>query len=60
MSDKPSEERRHKPDFPAHEVYLKGRYHLEKNTPEAFDRSAEYFNQAVLLDPDYAEPHIAG
>ncbi len=36
------------------ELYLKGRYHWNRRTQEGFDRSIEYFQQALELDANYA------
>jgi len=38
----------------AYELYLKGRYHWNKRTLEGIRKSAEYFNQAIEKDPNYA------
>ena len=38
----------------AYEAFLKGRYFLEKRTPEGCGRGIEYFKQAIALDPTYA------
>jgi len=38
----------------AYRLYLKGRYHLDKRTERDVERSNEYFQQAVKLDPEYA------
>jgi TolB-like protein/Tfp pilus assembly protein PilF len=43
----------------AYEAYLKGRYHWDKWTPEGVRKSAEYFQQAIAVDPNYA-PAWAG
>jgi serine/threonine-protein kinase len=47
----------YKPSLPAYEALLKGRYHITKFTPGGFARAREYFEQAISLDPRYAEPH---
>jgi TolB-like protein/DNA-binding winged helix-turn-helix (wHTH) protein/Flp pilus assembly protein TadD len=41
-----------------HELYLKGRYFWNKRTDEGMMRAAEYFRQAVDLDPDYAQAYV--
>jgi TolB-like protein len=38
----------------AYEAYLKGRYYINQRTTEGFERSLEYFQQAVDADPTYA------
>ena len=38
----------------AHELYLKGRYHWNKRTPETLKKSLEYFQHAIEKDPGYA------
>ena len=41
----------------AHELYLKGRYFLNKMTEDNVKRATEFFQRAVDLDADYALPH---
>ncbi|MBA2622444.1 MAG: winged helix-turn-helix domain-containing protein, partial [Chthoniobacterales bacterium] len=43
----------------AHQAYLKGRYFWNKRIPEGYDKAAEYFREAMAIDPDYA-PAYAG
>jgi eukaryotic-like serine/threonine-protein kinase len=38
----------------AYQLYLKGRYWLEKRTPDALSKAIEYFQQAIAKDPSYA------
>jgi TolB-like protein/Tfp pilus assembly protein PilF len=38
----------------AYQLYLKGRFWLEKRTPEGFSKAIEYFQQAIAKDPTYA------
>lgn len=38
----------------AYQLYLQGRYHASKFTPEGVQRGFECFQQAVALDPGYA------
>jgi len=38
----------------AYQLYLKGRYQLNKRTEESFRSGIEFFRQAIELDPDYA------
>jgi serine/threonine-protein kinase len=41
----------------AYELYLLGRYHLNRLTDDGFQRALEYFEAAVEKDPDYAAAH---
>jgi DNA-binding winged helix-turn-helix (wHTH) protein/TolB-like protein/Tfp pilus assembly protein PilF len=41
----------------AYEKYLRGRFYQTQNTPEGFDRSLEFYQQAVALDPGFAEAY---
>src|ERR1700674_2205509 len=41
-------------DAEAYRLYLKGRYHYEKWTPEDLMAAAEFFDKAVARDPSYA------
>jgi eukaryotic-like serine/threonine-protein kinase len=43
----------------AHDAYLKGRYHWDKDTEEQYKEAKGYFLQALELDPNYA-PADAG
>jgi serine/threonine-protein kinase len=42
-------------DVAAYEAFLKGRYFWERRSTPDFLRAAEYFAQAVAIDPTYAE-----
>jgi serine/threonine protein kinase len=57
LSGKPEAARQYRPNLPAYEACLKGRHFLMKNTPEALMRGKAYLEQAIALDPGYAEPH---
>jgi serine/threonine protein kinase/Flp pilus assembly protein TadD len=46
--------KRHTENVEAYNLYLKGRYHLDKWTPDGLAKSKEYFHQALALDPNYA------
>src|SRR6266498_658382 len=41
----------------AYQLYLKGRYFLNKSTGEDFRKSIDYFQQALEKDPNYALAH---
>ncbi len=38
----------------AYQLYLKGRFHLAKRTKADFQKSIDYFQQAIKLDPNFA------
>jgi TolB-like protein/Tfp pilus assembly protein PilF len=38
----------------AYQLYLKGRYHVFKLTPPEVQKSIEYFQNAIAIDPSYA------
>jgi DNA-binding winged helix-turn-helix (wHTH) protein/tetratricopeptide (TPR) repeat protein len=38
----------------AYHAYLKGRYYWNKQTAEGLQKSVEYFEQAIAIDPNYA------
>ena len=46
-------------DSEVYEAYLKGRYHLNKRTPEALGRALGFFNAAIQRDTNYG-PAYAG
>lgn len=41
-------------DGEAYQLYLKGRYHASKSTPEGLKKGIEYFQQAIEKDPSDA------
>jgi len=43
--------------YVAYDLYLQGRYFLNKRTEEGFQRAAEYFQQAIERDPSYASAY---
>jgi TolB-like protein len=49
--------RRHTPNFPAWEAFLKARHHLEKLTPESLRLARECYEQAIALDPEFSLAH---
>jgi non-specific serine/threonine protein kinase len=51
MAKRPTE------DAGAYQLYLKGRYHWYKFTPEDYEKSLEYFRQAIDRDPRYARAY---
>lgn len=40
--------------YEAYDLYLKGRYFLNKRTPQGFQQAIDYFQQATAKDPRYA------
>ena len=46
--------KRHTENANAYQLYLKGKYHWNKRSPEGIQRAVEYFQQAVDTDPAYA------
>jgi TolB-like protein/Tfp pilus assembly protein PilF len=57
LAARPNAIRRHTPNFPAYEAFLKGRHQLLQGTPDAFARAHLYLGEAIALDPEYSEPH---
>ncbi len=43
----------------AHEAYLKGRYHWNKRTEQGIGKGIEHFEEAIRIDPDYAQAYAA-
>ncbi len=41
----------------AYQAYLKGRYFWNKRSEEGHEKAVEYFNQAISIDPTYAEAY---
>jgi Tfp pilus assembly protein PilF len=48
----------HVPNPEAQELYLKGRYHWNKRTPEDLNQAVDLFTQAIVRDPGYAEAYV--
>jgi DNA-binding winged helix-turn-helix (wHTH) protein/TolB-like protein/Tfp pilus assembly protein PilF len=42
----------------AYQAYLKGLYFWNKRTHDGYQKSVEYFKQAIAIDPDYAEAYV--
>jgi DNA-binding winged helix-turn-helix (wHTH) protein/TolB-like protein/Tfp pilus assembly protein PilF len=47
-------QRRYTENQQAYEAFLKAHFHFNKMSPEGIDKSIEYFQQAIALDPKYA------
>ncbi|MGD0401704.1 MAG: tetratricopeptide repeat protein [Candidatus Acidiferrales bacterium] len=45
-------------DPEAEQLYLKGIYYFNKRTPESLNQAVDYFTQAVVRDPQYAQPYV--
>lgn len=41
----------------AYKAYLKGRYHIERRTESDLKRAAQYFEEAIKLDPNYGKAY---
>jgi DNA-binding winged helix-turn-helix (wHTH) protein/TolB-like protein/tetratricopeptide (TPR) repeat protein len=50
--------RRYTENTEAHQLYLMGRYHLNRLTDEGFLKSLEYFQQAIEKDSSFALAHV--
>jgi len=46
-------------DPEAYQLYLKGRFYLEKRNPDALEKGREYLNQAIEKDPNFALAYLA-
>jgi len=57
LTGQPAPARQHQPNLPAYEALLKGRHQIARITPEGFARGRKYYEQAIALDPEFAEPH---
>ena len=44
-------------DVEAYELYLRGRFFANRRTDEALDMAAEYYRQAIAIDPGFARAH---
>ena len=49
---------RHPINPEAYKLYLKGRYHWNKRSPEGFQKAIEYFQLAAANDPAYALAYV--
>jgi tetratricopeptide (TPR) repeat protein len=41
----------------ANDFYLKGRYEWSKRSPESLNKAVDYFTQAIVRDPSYAQAY---
>ena len=42
----------------ARDLYLRGRYEWNQRTPDSLNRALDYFTQAILHDPGYAQAYV--
>src|SRR5262245_8084227 len=49
--------RRPSSNLAAYHLFLKGRFFVQKRTEEGLRRGIEFFEQAIQLDPGYADPY---
>lgn len=49
--------RTHAPETAAVDLYLQGRYFWEKRDPADLERAVDLYTQAIVLDPQYAQPY---
>jgi len=45
-------------DPEAYQLYLKGRYNLQKRTEDSLEKSKTYFEQAIARDSNYADAYL--
>ena len=50
--------KRHTENLEAYNLYVKGRYFLDKGTEEDMEKSLDYFQQAIEEDPSYAPAYV--
>ena len=50
--------RRHTDNAEVYELYLKGRFHLFRLTPPEMQTGIAYFQQAIAIDPAYAQAYV--
>lgn len=48
---------RHQPDRAVADLYLQGRYNLERRSAESLNRAASLFGEAIRRDPRYADAY---
>jgi serine/threonine-protein kinase len=49
--------RRHEPPLPAYEAYLKAKHHGGKPLPESLGLAMRYLDDAIVIDPDFAQAY---
>lgn len=48
----------HPANSQARDLYLQGRYYWSKRTPDDLHKAVDYFTQAIVHDPGYAEAYV--
>jgi DNA-binding winged helix-turn-helix (wHTH) protein/Tfp pilus assembly protein PilF len=48
----------HPANSQARDLYLEGRYYWSKRTPDDLHKAVDYFTQAIVHDPGYAEAYV--
>jgi eukaryotic-like serine/threonine-protein kinase len=59
LVSKATDRRQYTPKLPAYELFLRGRHHMLRITPESWARAKECLEGAIALDPAYAQPHAS-
>lgn len=55
----PSQGFTHRPaNHEAEELYLQGRFYWNKRTPESLTKAVDFFTQAIVHDPGYAQAYV--
>jgi Tfp pilus assembly protein PilF len=49
---------RHAPNAEAQDLYLRGRYHWDRRTPDDLNKAVDYFTQAIVKDPSDAAAYV--
>lgn len=49
---------RRPPNPEARDLYLKGRFYWNKRTPNGLNKAVDYFTQAIVHDPGYAQAYV--
>jgi DNA-binding winged helix-turn-helix (wHTH) protein/tetratricopeptide (TPR) repeat protein len=49
---------RHPANREAEDMYLQGRYYWNKRTPDDLHKAVDYFTQAIVHDPAYADAYV--
>lgn len=58
MAEKKRLTKRYTESAEAYDLYIKGRYHLNKRLTETIEQAAEYFQKALDIDPYYAPAYV--